>query len=58
MDVPLAHPNSLQRSKFKSKVEDWVKLFLVQQEVKSIWPNSESPNFVTLLEQVLDMVMA
>jgi len=25
MAVSLAHPNSLQRSKFKSKVKDWVK---------------------------------
>jgi len=47
MAVSLAHPNSLQRSKFKFKVRDWVKLFLVQQEVKSTWPNSESPDFVT-----------
>ena len=58
MTVSLAHPNSLQRSKFKSKVKDWVKLFLAQQEVKSISPNSKSPGFVTFFEQAPDVVMA
>jgi len=47
MAVFLAHPNSQQRTKFKSRVKDWVKLFLVQEEFKSVWPNSVSPSFVT-----------
>jgi len=45
--MTLTQSTSSQRSNFKSKVKDWVKLFLVQQEVKLIWPNSVSPGFVT-----------
>ena len=53
MAVFLARPNSQQRTKFKSRVKDWVKLFLAQEELKSVWPTSVSPGFVTQLAQVL-----
>ena len=45
--MTLTQSTNSQRSNFKSRVKDWVKLFLAQEELKSVWPNSVSPGFVT-----------
>ena len=57
MDVLLAHLNDPQRCNYRSKVKEWVKSFLVQQAKKPAWAYSTSHDFVTLLEEVPEVVM-
>ena len=57
MDVLLAHPNDPRRSNYSSKVKEWVKSFLVQQAEMPAWAYSKSHVFVTLLEEVPEVVM-
>jgi len=58
MDVSLAHPNDPRRSNYSSKVKEWVKSFFVQQAEMPAWAYSKSHGFVTLLEEVAEVVMA
>ena len=56
--ISFTHPTSSQRTNFKSKVKEWVNLFLAQQAELSVWSLHVTPDFVTYLEQSLDEVLA
>jgi len=56
--ISFTHLTSSQRSNFKSKVKEWVNLFLAQQAELSVWSLDVTPDFVTYLEQSPDEVLA
>jgi len=58
MALSLAHPNNPQRSNYKSKVKEWIKSFLVQQAEMPVWAYSKSLDFLTLLGEFPEVVMA
>ena len=45
----------ITRSKFKSKIQEWVNVLLAQPSELSVWAYGVLPGFVTRLEQGLDL---
>jgi len=50
--------NLITRSKFKSKIQEWVNVLLAQPSELSVWAYGISPGFVTSLEQGPDLELS
>jgi len=50
--------NLITRSKFKSKIQEWVNVLLAQPSELSVWVYGISPGFVTSLEQGPDLELS